>query len=177
MRVCFALGMVSLFLFASACQREGVIPDNLQGRVDRHLRYADIKKDPETYRGKLMLAGGKVLSAKRTSGGTQIEVLQIPLSKDLVPTARDTESKGRFVAIDSGNDQISDPAVFSDDNKRVTIVGEVLGSTTVQIDDIQQQVPRLAIKHITVWDGYQPYYGYKGPYDWGNRGYYGYPNY
>ena len=113
-----------------------------------------------------MLAGGKVLSAKRTQQGTVIEVLQIPLSEELIPTASDTDSKGRFVVIDRKGDQVSDPAVFDDEKKRVAVVGEVLGSTTIKIGDVQQQVPELAVKHITIWDwdhmnsGPGPYYGY-----------------
>lgn len=154
-------------LVASACQHTtDVIPNNLEGRVDRDFRYSDIKDHPETYRGKLMLAGGKVLSAKRTHQGTALEVLQIPLSEDLIPTGPDTESKGRFIIIDRNNDKVPDPAVFNDEKKRVTVLGEVLGTTTVQIGDVRQQVPELAVKNITIWNwdprnsGYGPYYGY-----------------
>jgi len=131
-----------------------------------------------------MLAGGKVLSAKRTQNGTLIEVLQIPLSGDLIPTGKDTESKGRFVILDRNSDQVPNPAVFNDENRRVTIVGEVLGMTMIRIDDVKQQVPELAIKHITIWDwdhvnrGYGPYAGYAAPSGWkGYSGHYGYPYY
>lgn len=182
-RARLSLSIALLCLVASACQSQEVIPDRLEGRVDKDLRYSDIKNNPEAHRGKLMLAGGKVLSAKRTQDGTQIEVLHIPLSEDLIPTGKDTESKGRFVVIDRSGDHVSDPAVFDDENQRVTVVGEVLGMTTVQIDDVQQQVPELAVKHITVWDwdrmksGYGPHAGYGYPYGWGYRAYYGYPYY
>lgn len=180
-RTSLLLSIVLLCFVASACQKD-VIPERLEGRVDKDLRFSDIKNNPETHRGKLMLAGGKVLSAKRTQDGTRIEVLQIPLSEDLIPTGRDSESKGRFVIIDNG-DQVSDPAVFQDENKRLTVVGEVLGMTTVQIDEVQQQVPQLGLKHLTIWDwdrmksGYYPYSGYRYPHAWGYRGYYGYPYY
>jgi len=181
-RASLSLSIALLCFIAGACQSKDVIPDRLEGRVDRDLRYSDIKGHPDDYRGKLMLAGGKVLSAKRTQEGTRLEVLQIPLSEDLMPISQDTESKGRFVVIDRG-DQVSDPAVFNDEKKRVTVVGEVLGTTTIQIDEVQQQVPELKMKHVTVWDwdrtrsGYAPYYGYGYPYAWGYRGYYGYPFY
>ena len=110
-------------------------------------------------------------------------MLQIPLSEELMPSGKDTESKGRFVIIDRNGDQISDPAVFDDEKKRVTVVGEVLGMTSIQIDDVKEQVPQLAVKHLTVWDwdrmnsGYRPYGGYAYPYTRGYRGYYGYPYY
>lgn len=181
-RASLSLSVALLCIVAGACQRTDVIPKQLEGRVDRDLRYTDIKHNPEAYRGKLMLAGGKVLSAKRTQDGTRIEVLQIPLSEDLIPTGHNAESKGRFVIIDRG-EQVSDPAVFDDEKKRVTVVGEVLGMTTIQIDDVKEQVPQLAVKHLTVWDwdrmnsGYRPYGGYGYPHAWGYRGYYGYPYY
>ncbi|BFU90956.1 MAG: putative Outer membrane lipoprotein, Slp family [Nitrospira sp.] len=166
-RASLLLSIALLCFIASACQRTtDVIPDRLERHVDQQLRYADIKDHPETYRGKLMLAGGEVLSAKRTQQGTELEVLQIPLSEELIPTGRDAETKGRFVIIDRNNDKVPDPAVFSDEKKRVTVVGEVVGMTTIKIDDVQQQVPELAVKNITVWDwdqrnsGHGPYYSY-----------------
>jgi len=175
---CLAVALVSV----TGCNRKEVIPERLEGRVDRDVRYADVKTDPQGYRGKLMLAGGKVLSAERQQDGTKIEVLQIPLSEDLIPTGQDSESKGRFIVIDRTG-KISDPAVLQDDKKRITVVGEVMGTTTVRIDESQQQVPQLEAKNVTVWDwdrvraGYWPTYGYGLPSTWGYRGYYGHPYY
>jgi outer membrane lipoprotein len=180
MNVLIITMMSVALLFVSGCNRADVIPDRLEGKVDRDLRYADIKHDPQAHKGKLMLAGGEVLSAKRGKDGIRIEVLQIPLSEELIPTGRETETKGRFVVIDRDG-QVSDPAIF--DGKRITVVGEVLGTTTVTIDDVQEQVPQLALKHLTVWDwdrvnsGYIPYSGYNYPYAWGYRSYYGHPYY
>ncbi|OQW32313.1 MAG: hypothetical protein A4E19_20005 [Nitrospira sp. SG-bin1] len=175
------IGVMSvLVLFAGGCNRPDVIPERLEGKVDRDLRYADIKHAPQTHKGKLMLAGGKVLSAERVQDGTVIHVLQIPLSGDLIPTGRETESKGRFVVIDRSG-QVSDPAIFDDDKTRITVVGEVLGTTTVTVDERQQQVPELALKHVTVWDwdrmkaGYRPYAGYRYPSGWEYRHSHGYP--
>jgi len=168
------------FLFFVGCNRQDVIPDHLEGKVDRDLRYVQVKDNPEMYRGKLMLAGGKVLSATLLKEGTRIEVLQIPLNSDLAPDDRTETSKGRFVATDLGQNVV-DPAVLND-NKYITIVGEVMGSTTVKIDEVEKQVPELKVKHITLWDRddrreYYPHHGYYAPYGYGYRGYYGYPYY
>ena len=168
------------FLFLVGCNRPDVIPERLEGKVDRDLRYGQVKENPGMYRGKLMLAGGKVLSATRLKEGTRIEVLQIPLNSDLIPDERAELSKGRFVAMDFGQNVV-DPAVL-DDNRHITLVGEVVGSTAVKIGEVENQVPQLIVKHITVWDrdqlrAYSPYSGYYAPYGWGYRGYYGYPYY
>jgi outer membrane lipoprotein len=172
------LAIIPFVLFAGGCSKQDVIPERLEGQVDKDLRYVQVKDNPDSYRGKLMLAGGKVLSAKRLKEGTRVEVLQIPLSSDLVPEEGQETSKGRFVAMDTGQN-IVDPAIL-DDNKLITIVGEVVGSTTIKVDEAEMQVPQLAVKHVTVWDRdrlrpYYPYYGYRAPYAWGYRGYYGYP--
>ena len=167
-------------LFLIGCNKPDVIPERLEGRVDRDLRYAEVKDHPGMYLNKLMLVGGKVLSATRVKEGTRIEVLQIPLNSDLIPDQRVEMSNGRFVAMDF-EQHIVDPAVL-EDNKLITVVGEVVGSKSIKIDDIEAEVPRLIIKHITVWDrdqmkAYSPYRGYYPPYGWGYRGYYGNPYY
>ena len=164
-------------LFANGCNnRPNVIPKQLEGKVDRNLRYANIKPNPESYKGKHMLLGGHVLSAERVKDGTKFELLQIPLSEDKIPAGREAESKGRFVVIDR-NGQLSDPDIFNNE-KRITVVGEVLGTTTVkERDKMQLQVPLLALEQVTVWEldrvraRYWPYCGFGDSQRWGYNGY------
>lgn len=162
-------------LATTACAGQDVIPEKLEGKVDRDLRFVEVKQDPQAFQGKLVLAGGKVLSAKQQENGTRIEVLQMPLSGDLVP--EDRRSSGRFIAMDLEG-HIADPAVFKE-HEMVTVVGEVVGTDTVKIDQSQEEVPRFLVKHLTVWDRdrVRPYYGYHSPYAWGYGRYYGYPYY
>lgn len=163
-------------LFANGCtNRPNVIPAQLEGKVDRHLRYATIQHHPESYKGTRMLLGGHVLSAEGGRDGTRFELLQIPLSEDKIPAAREAESKGRFVVIDRTG-QLSDPGLFNSD-KRITVVGEVLGTTTVNGDKMPLQVPLLALEHVTVWEldhvnaRYWPYCSFADPHRWGYYGY------
>src|SRR5574337_1165580 len=59
-RASLSLSLALLCIVADACQRTpDVIPDRLKGVVDRDLLHIDIKHNPEAYRGKLMLTGGK----------------------------------------------------------------------------------------------------------------------
>jgi outer membrane lipoprotein len=168
------LSVLPVLLLASGCNRHEVIPERMESQVDRDLRYVDVKENPEQYRGKMMLAGGKVLSATRTEEGTRIEVLQYPLSSDLVPEEQRMQSKGRFVAVDMEGNHVIDPAVL-EDNEFVTLVGEVAGTTTIKIDQVEEQVPKLKIKHVTVWDKdrLRPYSGYHAPHTYGYGPYYG----
>jgi outer membrane lipoprotein len=168
--------LTGFVLFTNGCtNRPNVIPKQLEEKVDRNLRFAKIKPNPDIYKGTLMLVGGHVLSAERVKDGTKFEVLQIPLSNDKIPAGREAESKGRFVVIDRTG-QLSDPDIFNDE-KRITVVGEVLGTTTVKEKDKMQQVPLLALEHVTVWESdrvnarYWPYCGLGDPHTWGDNGY------
>ena len=71
-----------------------------------------------------------------------------------------------------------DPVVL-EGNKLITVVGEVVGSSTIKIDQVEIQVPKLEVKYITVWDRdrLEPYAGFGYPYSYGRgyRDYYGYP--
>lgn len=172
-------GMTVLVLVTGGCMRTDIMPDQFEGKIDRNLRYADLELSPETYKGKLMLLGGRVLSGERLPEGTKLEVLQTSLSR-MIPDGPESDSKGRFVVIDR-SEQITNPEIFTSE-KRITLVAEVLGTTTVRIDAAQQPVPLLALKHVTVWDWDRPkagdaqYYGHGYPI-WGYRGYgsYAYP--
>jgi outer membrane lipoprotein len=158
-------------LFTLACTQHRIIPNSLEEQVDRGLDFDKLKQNADHYRGRLLLAGGKVLSAKQLQEGTRIEILQMPLSKDLVPDETRMDSEGRFVAMDFDK-RIADPALL-EANNLLTLVAEVLGMETIVIDEVKQQVPKLAVKHMTVWerDRLAPY----GliPYSWG----YGHPFY
>jgi outer membrane lipoprotein len=158
----FVLAPLLLFC-ASACAQRDVIPQRLEDRLDRDLRFAEVQRQPDAYRGKLMLVGGKVMSVKPVKDGTRIELLEMPLSPDLLPDVTRQGANSRFVVMDLDK-KISDPAVL-ENNELITIVGEVLGSDIVTIDEHTQQVPKFAIRHVTVWerDSLLPFHGYTVP--------------
>ena len=154
------------------CAGVPVVPPELKEKVDRSLTFEQVKASPLTYKGKFLVVGGMVLSAKPLKqDGTRIEILQLPLESDDEPRSRLTESKGRFLA---RHKEFLDPATIPF-GTRVTVVGEVNGSSTVQLDEIEYEYPTLDIASLTVWPpkipGYwyrpYPYFGaYWGPY-WG----------
>jgi len=168
------IGLAAAVLSTMACSRYHVIPKELEGQVDRTVNFEQIKESPSSERGRLVVLGGEVLSATRLEDKTQIEVLQLPLTDDLVPTTERTESKGRFLAFDSGK-EIVDPAILKEGTP-VTIIGEVKGETTGRLGESEYHYPTLAIQDMTVWDKQSmvprayPYYGYY--YGYGYRPYY-----
>jgi outer membrane lipoprotein len=150
---------------ASGCAANTVVPASLQKQVDEHLTFAQIKDSPDSYRGRLVVLGGEVLSAKRLKDGTHIEILQLPLSFQ-EPEWDRTRSQGRFIAI---HKEFLDPATIPS-GTRVTVVGEVTGAVTKPLDETEYVFPTLEVKSLKVWPDRMSYgqpRPYAGPYYWG----------
>ena len=133
---------------ASGCSFSPVgIPETLGQQIDRNLTFTALLALPESYRGHLMLLGGKVLKAERLKEGTQVELLQLPLDTDQAPTSDLTRSQGRILVL---HQTFRDPATLTL-GLLVTFVGEVSGSTTDKLDDIDYRYPTLTVKHWYLW--------------------------
>lgn len=163
-------------MWVAGCAGVSVVPPNLKEKVERSLTFQQVKASPNSSQGKIIVVGGMVLSAKPVKeGGTRIEVLQLPLDDSDEPLDRLTESKGRFLA---QHKEFIDPATIPF-GTRITLVGEVTGAMTLQIEEINYEYPTIDIASLTVWPpkvpAYwirpYPYFGaywgsYWGPY-WG----------
>ncbi len=161
--------VLSCLLGGAACAGPAVIPPELQDQVDPTITFRELQKDPEQFRGRLIVLGGSVISARRLAERTQIEVLQLPLDESLEPETILRRSEGRFLAFYEG---FLDPAVLPA-GTRITVVGEVTGSVTGPLDESTYTYPTLTVKKMTIWPymlpGYKfvpyPYLGaYRGPY-------------
>lgn len=136
------------------------------------MSFQQIKDSPLSYKGQFVVVGGTVLSVKPLKlNGTQIQVLQLPLSSDDEPHAPLRKSGGRFLAF---HKEFLDPATIPT-GTRVTVVGEVTGSTTQMLDEVEYAYPTIDIASLTIWPpklpafwfNPYPYFGaYWGPY-WG----------
>jgi outer membrane lipoprotein len=142
--VCMLLGLGWLGGCASS---PVVVPETLKNQVDPGLTFSQILQHPESYQGKMMILGGEVLSAKRHTEGTRLEVLHLPLDNSQQPVVTRTDSQGRFLATEKA---FLDPAMFPA-NTRVTIVGEVTGTIAAKLDEMDYQYPAVVIKHLHVW--------------------------
>ncbi len=166
MRLWVLLGAIVALL--SGCASTSFIPASLQTQVDQTLTFSQLKESADSYRGRLLVLGGEVLTAKRLKDGTRIAVLQLPLDGSQKPEMDRTASEGRFLAIQKG---FLDPATLPE-GTRVTLVGEVTGVLTLPLDETEYAYPTLEIKNLKVWPdlvasqyGSTPYLSpYWGPY-------------
>lgn len=137
-----------LALLLGGCGSSGfVVPESLEPQVDPSLSFPQLLASPESYQGKMVVVGGEVLKATATDGGTVLEILQLPLDEGQRPARHRTDSLGRFLARQEG---FGDPATVGD-RARITIVGQVTGATTQQLDEVEYRYPTLDIKHLHRW--------------------------
>jgi len=136
-----------LVIVLGGCATSNVVPPALQAQVDKSLTFAQLRESPDSYRGRLLVVGGEVLSAKRLKEGTRIEVLHIPLNGSMQPESDRTLSQGRFIAVQK---DFLDPATIPPDT-RLTITGEVTGAVTAKLDETEYTYPVLEIKALKVW--------------------------
>ena len=132
----------------AGCASTSVIPESLEQQVDKSVTFSQVLQSPDSYRGTVVLLGGEVLRAKAMRGGTQLEVLQLPLGDDQEPVTERREFKGRFLAVQK---DFLDPATIAD-GTRVTIVGVITGASVEKMDEADYRFPTLEVKHLHRWD-------------------------
>lgn len=139
--------LVGVAVMAAGCATS-VIPEALEPQIDNAVTFNQIVESPDSYRGKVVVLGGEILKAKALKGGTQLEVLQLPLDSDQEPVTDRMESRGRFLAVQR---EFLDPATIAE-GTRVTVVGEVTGSTVDKMDEADYRFPTLDVKYLHRWD-------------------------
>jgi len=152
---------VLLFLL-SGCTADLVLPSSLDRQLDHTVTFVMLREQPDAYRGRLIALGGKVLNANRLKDRTEIEVLHLPLNNAHLPRASLTETQGRFLAFQK---EFLDPALFPD-GTRVTLVGEIIGTTVKALGEMAYSYPTIEIKYLKIWEVVRPY-SWPGRHPWG----------
>lgn len=125
--ICTAL---ILLLFASGCAP--IISKELRKQVVREITFKQIIRDPEAYRGRVVLWGGVIIGARNLKEGTLIEILQKPVDTSGRPKDVD-DSDGRFLALYDG---YLDVAIYSR-GREVTVAGEIKGKRALPLGEIE----------------------------------------
>lgn len=138
--------------------------------------------DADTYRERQVRWGGTIVEIKNQSHATTLEILSRPLTKSTRPDLQG-QSEGRFIVQYAG---FLDPAIY-DQNREVTVVGQLDGVTSRLIGDYHYNFPIVRATTVYVWPIRQeranedPYYydPWWPPmwYPWGYPYYYPFPYY
>lgn len=136
-------------LFAAGlwiCGCAPTFPRQITDRVDRQVTFKDLQADPGKYRGTWVMLGGVIVSSRNAKEGTHLEILQKPLESDGRPVDTDA-TEGRFLV---QTEEYLDSAVYHR-GRLITIVGEVVGETTMPLDETTYRYPLLASKSMHLW--------------------------
>lgn len=146
-----------LSLFIAGCAH--VMSEQSLRLVDRQITFEELRRTPESYLGKYVLLGGTVAGVRNSKGGGELEVLQAPLDSSGMPEEKQY-SGGRFIITTT---QFLDPLVYKT-GRRVTVVGEVKGKKTRQIDEVEYTYPLVAEVELRLWERYETEQYYYNPY-------------
>ena len=92
--------VVAVLTFGGCSSGPPVVPTDLKPQIDSSVSFPQILETPYSYTGRTVLLGGEVLSSKRVKEGTQLEVLQLPVTDSDPPSEKRTDSQGRFLALE-----------------------------------------------------------------------------
>jgi len=166
--------LLAFMLFLSGCAH--VISKDLRTKSDLALTLAQVRQNPEAFKGKLIVWGGEIIeTGNQKDGTTQIEVYQRPLGWRGEPQET-TASEGRFLIL---ADKYLDPYTFQR-GRKITVAGEILGEKIKPLGQMDYRYPIVSSKQIYLWPVYyyqpypytyyDPWWGY--PYWWGGFGFY-----
>ena len=172
-------GLAAIAVLVGCSSR--VVPPELTPKVNRSVSFRAILEEPRRYEGEVVVLGGVIIASANKESGTELEILQQPLSRIDEPRSVD-ESAGRFIASYPG---YLETTVYKEDRK-VTVVGEVAGQESRPLGEIIYRYPVVKVLKVHLWPiydvrDYPPYWRdpyYYPPY-WYGRPYYrhGYPYY
>lgn len=169
----FFLLLLATFFMIGGCMNYYAIPEPIEKEINRSVTFDALKEDPDAHKGTVMALGGVVLGAKSLKEGTLLEVLQLPLDRYDQPDSPLEASQGRFMVLDPTH---HDPAILK--NRRITVVGDVIGKKVGAIDEFEYTFPYLSARMIHISQrayDYPPYYLPYPYYYYPDPFYYGYP--
>ncbi len=138
--------LMAIILWVSLIGCAPVISKQLREQVKPNITAGDVLKNPENYKGEMVILSGVIIESENTKEGTLLKVLQRPSGFREKPKDVDT-SEGRFLAL---VDHYLDVSVYAKD-RAVTIGGTIQGIRTLLLGEIQYNYPLINVKEIHLW--------------------------
>ncbi|HXH12751.1 MAG TPA: Slp family lipoprotein [Alphaproteobacteria bacterium] len=120
-----------------------VVSEPLRQQADTTLSFAELRANPEAFKGHTVILGGEILQTTNLREGTRIEILQRPLNSSGRPVFTD-DTGGRFMAFCQ---EYLDPAVYAP-RRRITVAGQVLGSHTGKVGEVDYLYPLISCQEV-----------------------------
>lgn len=136
--------IIGLMVLTAACG-SAISKESLR-QVDPEITFQGLIKDPDRYKGKVILVGGQIVSTTVRESESWIELLQQPLDWRQRPQNTDV-SYGRFLVRFQG---FLDPAIYAA-GKKITVLGEVFGEKVQPINEMEYTYVVLLPREHYLW--------------------------
>jgi len=147
---------VILAIALSGCT--SVLSNRIVQEADDNIPFQDLQKQPERYRGTVVILGGQIVETVVKESETWVQVLQLPLGPQHRPD-NTASSQGRFLVIYT---RFADPLVY-EKGRKITVAGEVQGGRVMMLNDAGYNFPVLLERETYLWKA-EDYQGYRpGP--------------
>lgn len=140
----------------------------------KDIIFSDVVKNPEKYKGELIIWGGVIVGIISRPNETLVFVRQTEIDFEKRPKDLD-KSAGRFIIQYQG---FLDPSIYSKD-REITVAGTITGQEERAIGEHPYMYPIIKAREIHLWERRTPpyYYDpwlYRDPflYPWYNYPYY-----
>jgi outer membrane lipoprotein len=135
---------IGLMVLATACG--SAIPKESLKQADPEITFQMLIKDPDRYKGRVVLVGGQIVSTTVRESESWVEILQQPLDWKQRPQNTDV-SYGRFLVRFQG---FLDPAIYAA-GKKITVLGEVLGKKIQPLNEMEYTYVVLLPREHYLW--------------------------
>ena len=131
------------------------LSNQVMQQVDEKILFQDLQKQPERYRGAVVVFGGQILETVVKESETRVQVLQLPLGAQQRPD-NTASPQGRFIVIYK---RFADPLVY-EKGRKITVAGVVEGGEVIMLNDRPYNVPVLLERETHLWktEDYYPAY-------------------
>ncbi len=157
---CFIVFSIVITLFLLCCAP--VLRKELMDLSIRDVLLAEIKKNPDLYKGKLFAFGGIIVNTKVTAEGSLIEALYVSVNSRGYFKGI-SSSNGRFLALFPKESGFLDPMIFRS-KREITLAGEFMGIRVGTIDETEYLYPFFRIVELYLWEERSNYYYVMPPY-------------
>lgn len=140
-----------LLFFVAGCAP--VISQDVLKDADKGVPFQAILRNPDHFKGKTVLLGGKIIETVPLETKTRVTVLQYPLGFRDKPSV-DSGSEGRFIVEATG---FLDPVVYSA-GRQVTVAGIVDGKEVLPLGEIKYTYPVVVSRELYLWPVEDTYY-------------------
>ncbi|MEJ5347529.1 MAG: Slp family lipoprotein [Desulfosoma sp.] len=143
-KIRWLLGCCSALGLLAGCAH--VISPEVRQQAAMNLTLEEVRRNPDFYKGQVVIWSGKILAGENKSDGTWLEILELPADRQGKPSST-TRSGGRFLAKES---RFLDTALYAP-NRLITVAGTISGKEQRFVGDVPYVYPVVTIMEMHLW--------------------------